>query len=176
MYIEFAGLDAHEAAWKNSAAFKMLTGTTIGEVLEAVSEQLLEKAVSFIPGHRLSGSDIVKLAKYSARSGWVVALNGDAKARSGFRGTFVLRGGASKDNRALTSPMMGWLMGASKAKVETKAGRDLVVVPVAARKRMRVMPAAGRGGRKRKISSSDFWTRRAPGNDRRSGWQGAERG
>ncbi len=131
VYIEFAGLDAHEAAWKNTASFKMLTGTTLGEVVEAVSEQLLEKALSFIPGHRLSGTDIVKLAKYSARSGWVVALNADAKARSGYRGTFVLRGGAGKDNRALTSPMMGWLMGGSKAKVETKAGRDLVVVPVA---------------------------------------------
>ena len=131
MYIEFAGLDSHDAAWKNTASYKMLTGTTLGEVLEAVSEQLLEKALSFVPGHRLSGTDIVKLAKYSARSGWVVAVNADAKARSGFRGTFVLRGGAGKDNRALTSPMMGWLMGASKAKVESKAGRDLVIVPVA---------------------------------------------
>ena len=131
VYIEFAGLDSHEAAWKSTASYKMLTRTTLGEVVEAVSEQLLEKAVSFLPGHRLSGSDIVKLAKYSARSGWVVAINADAKARSGYRGTFVLRGGASKDNRALTSELMGWLMGASKAKVESKAGRDLVIVPAA---------------------------------------------
>ena len=129
VYIEFAGLDSHEAAWKNTASYKMLTGTTLGEVVEAVSEQLVEKVIGYFPGHRLSGGEIVKLAKYSARSGWVVALNADPKARLGYRGTLVLRGGAGKDNRALTSPLMGWLMAASKPRVEARAGRDLVLVP-----------------------------------------------
>ncbi len=131
LYIEFAGLDAHEAAWKNSASYKMLNETTLGEVLEAVSEQLLEKAVSFFPDHRLSGKEIVTLVKHSARAGWVVALNADSKARLGYRGTFVLRGGASKDNRGLSSRLMGWFMAASKPRVEEKAGRQLVIVPEA---------------------------------------------
>ena len=123
LYIEFAGLDAHDAAWKNTASYKMLTGTTFGEVLEAVSEQLLEKALSFVPGHRLSGTDIVKLAKYSARSGWVVALNADAKARSGYRGTFVLRGGAGKDNRALDEPDDGLADGRFEGQGRIQGGK-----------------------------------------------------
>ena len=131
VYLEFAGLDAHEAAWKNTSSYKMLTETTLGEMLGAVSEQLLEKVVNYIPGHRLSGSEIVSLIKHSARSGWVVALNADSKAGSGFRGTFVLRGGASKENRLLTSRLMGWVMGSSRPKVQKKEGRNLVVVPAA---------------------------------------------
>ena len=119
-YFEFAGLDAHDAAWKNTASYKMLNDTTLGEMLGAVSEQLLEKVVSIIPDHGLSGSEIVTLVKHSARSGWVVALNADPKAPGGYRGTFVLRGGANKENRALTSRLMGWFMGAAKPKVDKK--------------------------------------------------------
>ncbi len=142
VYLEFAGLDAHEAAWKNTSSYKMLTETTLGEMLGAVSEQLLDKVMNFIPGHRLSGSEIVSLIKHSARSGWVVALNADSKAGSGFRGTFVLRGGANKENRPLTSRLMGWVMGSAKPKVEKKEGRNLVVVPAAGA----ATPAAGAGG------------------------------
>ena len=120
VYFEFAGLDSHDAAWKNTASYKMLNETTLGEMLGAVSEQLLDKVVTFIPDHRLSGSEIVTLVKHSARSGWVFALNADPKAPRGYRGTFVLRGGASKENRLLTSRLMGWFMGASKPKVENE--------------------------------------------------------
>src|SRR5262249_39091398 len=37
LYFEFAGLDAHEEAWKKTASYKMLNDTTLGEVLGAVS-------------------------------------------------------------------------------------------------------------------------------------------
>jgi hypothetical protein len=141
-YLEFAGLDSHEAAWKNTASYKILNDTTFGEVLGAVSEQLLEKVLSFVPGHRLSGSEIVGLVKHSTRSGWVLAFHADPKARGGIRGTFVLRGGASKENRAVTSRLMGWFMGASKPRVEKKEGRQLIVVPPADAKTPATDPAA----------------------------------
>jgi hypothetical protein len=141
-YFEFAGLDSHEAAWKNTSSYKILNETTFGEVLGAVSEQLLEKVVSFIPGHRLSGIEIVALVKHSARSGWVVALHSDSKAKLGYRGMFVLRGGASKENRAVTSRLMGWFMGASRPRVEKKEGRQLIVVPAAGVKTPATEPGA----------------------------------
>jgi hypothetical protein len=128
VYLEFSGLDSHEAAWKNTSCYKILNDTTFGEVLGAVSEQLLEKVLSFVPGHRLSGSQIVALVKHTARSGFVVALHADSKARQGYRGTFVLRGGASKEIIAVTSRLMGSLMGASGRRVEKKEGRQLIVV------------------------------------------------
>ena len=75
VYCEFSGLDSHEAAWKNTASYKMLNDTTLGEMLGAVSEQLLDKLVSIVPNHRLNGAEIVTLVKHAARSGWVLALN-----------------------------------------------------------------------------------------------------
>ncbi len=127
-YCEFSGLDAHEAAWKNTASYKMLNDTTLGEMLGALSEQLLEKLVSIDPNLRLNGAEIVSLVKHSARSGWVLALNSDPKAPNGYRGTFVLRGGASRENRAVASRLMGWVMGAAKRKSEPKEGRNPIVV------------------------------------------------
>ena len=100
VYFEFAGLDAHDEAWKKTASYKMLNETTLGEMLGAVAEQLLDKVLSIVSDHRFNGSEIVTLVKHAARSGWVFALNADPKAPRGYRGTFVLRGGASKENRA----------------------------------------------------------------------------
>ena len=121
----------------------MLNDTTLGEMLGAVSEQLLDKILTIVPDHRLSGGEIVTLVKHAARSGWVFALNADPKSPRGYRGTFVLRGGASRENRALTSRLMGWFMrGAAKPKIDTKEGRSLIVVspPVA---QSQSAPAAG---------------------------------
>jgi hypothetical protein len=129
VYFEFAGLDAHDDAWKKTSSYKMLNDTTLGEMLGAVSEQLLDKILTVVPDHRLSGGEIVTLVKHAARSGWVFALNADPKSPRGYRGTFVLRGGASKENRALTSKLMGWFMrGAPRPKIESKEGRSLIVV------------------------------------------------
>ena len=33
-YLEFDGLDAHQAAWKNSAAYKLLNDTKLGALIE----------------------------------------------------------------------------------------------------------------------------------------------
>ena len=127
-YWEFSGLDSHEAGWKNTASFKMLNETTLGEMLGVLSEQLLDKLMSIVPNHQLNGAEIVSLVKHSARSGWVLALNADPKAPNGYRGTFVLRGGASRENRALISRLMGWVMGSAKRRGEPKGERRLVVV------------------------------------------------
>ncbi len=132
VYFEFSGLDSHDAAWKNTASYKMLTETPLGEMLSMVSEQLLDKVLSFVPSRRLSGGEIVTLVKHSARLGWVVALNTDPKAPLGYRGTFVLRGGADKETRQLSSRLMGWFMGSVKPRVEPKSGRSLVLVTATA--------------------------------------------
>jgi hypothetical protein len=129
-YIEFTGLDAHESSWHNTAASKMLNDTPLGEMLEIVSGQLLDKALIFFPGRRLSGPEFVKLVKAATRSGWVFALNLGPKAPdSGV--TFVLRGGASKELKTLSGRLMGWMMGGQKPKIERKdGGRTIVVVPL----------------------------------------------
>ena len=52
-YLEFAGVDAHPESWKNTAAYKMLNETPLGEMLEEVAGQLLDKVLTFFPNHKL---------------------------------------------------------------------------------------------------------------------------
>jgi hypothetical protein len=130
-YVEFAGLNAHNEAWKKTAACKMLLDTPLGGMLEEVSAQLLDKALSFVPDKKVSGAEIVTLLKNAAQSGFVMALNLNPKEPSApLRGTMVLRGAASKQNRSISGRLMGWLMGAeAKHKVEFREGRTMVFVP-----------------------------------------------
>ena len=48
-YFEFSGLDSHEAAWKNTASYKMLTDTTLGEMLGMVVGAVAREDLSIIP-------------------------------------------------------------------------------------------------------------------------------
>jgi hypothetical protein len=130
VYVEFEGLDSHAASWQNTAAFKMLTGTPLGGMLEEVSAQLLDKALTFFPNRRLNGAEVVTLFKHAAKSGWVLAINANPKGPDALRGTFVLRGGVSKELMPITSRAMGWLMGNdAKYRIEPRENRTLVIVP-----------------------------------------------
>ena len=40
-YLEFDGLDAHQAAWKGSAAYKLLNETKLGPLIEDILRQLI---------------------------------------------------------------------------------------------------------------------------------------
>ena len=70
-------------------------------------------------------------SKNAAQSGFVMALNINPKDTSvPFRGTFVLRGAASKPVRAISARLMGGLMGSeAKPKIEFREGRSIVFVP-----------------------------------------------
>jgi len=131
LYIEFAGLDAHSASWHNTAAYKMLTNTPLGGMLEEVSSQLLDKALNLFPNRRLNGAESVALVKNAAHSGWLLAIHATPEGPAPFRGTIVLRGAVSKDLKPISSRLMGWLMGNdAKYRIERKEGRTLVVLPL----------------------------------------------
>jgi len=111
-YVEFAGLNAHDQAWRKTAACKMLLDTPLGGMLEEVSAQLLEKALSFVPDKKVTGAEIVTLLKNAAQSGFVLGINANPKdPKDPIRGTFVLRGAAGKQIRSISGRLMGWLMG-----------------------------------------------------------------
>jgi hypothetical protein len=133
LYVEFAGLDAFEAGWKKTAAYRMLNETPLGVMLEEVSAQLLDKVASSFPNRKLGGAELVSLAKHAARSGWVLALHTPTKSAADttpVRATFVLRGAAAtKELRSLSARLMGLVMGNSRPKIEYKEGRPMVVVP-----------------------------------------------
>ncbi len=74
VYAEFAGLDAHAATWNKTAAYRLLTETPLGVMLEAVAGQLLDKALSYVPNNKVTGPECVTLIKHVARSGWAGRL------------------------------------------------------------------------------------------------------
>lgn len=130
VYAEFAGLDAYADAWKKTAAYRMLNSTPLGEMLEQVATQLLDKLLEQAPGRKPGGADLVALCKSAARSGWVLAVNAGPKANGPPVGALVLRGAASKENKPLSSRLLGSMMGAeAKPRIERKSGRVLVIVP-----------------------------------------------
>ena len=133
MYADFSGLDAHADAWTKTAAYKILTETPTGEMLEAVGSQLLDKGLSFLPGHKLSGADLMALMEHAVKHGFAMGIVRDPSAAPGSpgfaSGTIVIRGAAGKEARGLWSRAMGALMTGGKPQLDSRKGRTLVVVP-----------------------------------------------
>ncbi len=138
VYIEFGGTEANADAWKKTAAYRMLNETPLGEMLEAVGGQLLDKALAFVPSIRLSGADLVALFKHATRFGWVLSVSADPKgagasAGGSLQGAFVLHGGAGKPIISATSKILGLVMGnQARPTTESKAGRTIVRPPAPA--------------------------------------------
>ncbi len=136
-YVEFDGLAAREAAWHNTAAYKMLTETPLGEMLEIVGGQLVERGLAPFANRRLNGKEVVSLLKNALISGWALAIHTGANP-SETSMVFILRGATTKQIKPLASRLMGWRMGTDKFKIESKdGGRTIVAVTTAAN------PAAG---------------------------------
>ncbi len=82
-YFEFSGVDAHADAWNKTAAYKMLTETPLGEMLEEVGAQLLDKGLSYSPGHKLDGKQIITLLKHAAQHGFAIGVHMKPVSRDG---------------------------------------------------------------------------------------------
>lgn len=128
LYVEFDGLDAHADAWKQTAAYKMLTNTPLGVMLEEVAAQLLERPLAGMPNRKLTGAEMVTLIKAASRKGWVLSIRTGKDAKAPVLGTLVLRGLAAKDQRALSGRLMGMLMGANKPRIERRGERPLIML------------------------------------------------
>src|SRR5262249_10615692 len=131
-YFESAGLDAHTDAWTKSAAYKMLTETPLGEMLEAVGTQLLDKAISYVPDARLGSKDVIALMKHAAHHGFAIGVHDKGskleKGEDPYSTTVVFRGAAGKEARGLWSRLMGSAMAGQAPQLEKKEGRTLVVI------------------------------------------------
>ncbi|MDG3006701.1 hypothetical protein [Paludisphaera mucosa] len=133
MYLEFDGLDAHEDAWRKTAAYRMLNDTPMGAMLQEVGVPLFERVAGWLPNRKINGADGVAIIKHLARKGFVVAAHADPSAPTGRRGVIVLKGAVtSKESQALFSRLVGSFMDpAAKPRPERKGGRVIVVVPSA---------------------------------------------
>ena len=91
-YLEFDGLDAHQAAWKNSAAYKLLNDTKLGALLEDLAGQGIELAQqSARPDRRIKPAELIGLFKLAAKQGFAAGFWGENPGVGGF--VIVARGG-----------------------------------------------------------------------------------
>ena len=86
LYLEFQGLDAHAAAWHKTAAYRLLSETKLGTLLEDMAIQAIEVyQETFAATIRIKGVDAVDIVKRIARNGFVVAVFGKPPERSRYR-------------------------------------------------------------------------------------------
>ena len=99
-YLEFDGIDAHQAAWQASAARKLLTDTKLGGLLEDLLSQYFEMSQQGSPPeHRVKSADIIAGIKLAARQGFVLGVWGKDPDKLGT--VYVVRGGDRPEFRRL---------------------------------------------------------------------------
>jgi hypothetical protein len=92
LYLEFQGVDSHAAAWHKTAAYRLLSETKFGSLLEDMAIQAIEVYQETTPATiRVKGVDAVEIVKRIARNGFVFAVFGKPQKR--WQYVIVLRQG-----------------------------------------------------------------------------------
>ena len=128
VYLEFKGLDAQPAAWKSSAAYKLLNKTKLGALLEDMVLQACDLRQKSRPIQgRIGGADALEAIEHISRHGFVAALR---DAAGDVHAIVVLRRGDRPavhrlvESLATDDPTVGADSG-PKPGLEGKAGREL---------------------------------------------------
>jgi prepilin-type processing-associated H-X9-DG protein len=122
LYLEFQGLDAHLAAWRGSAAYKILNETKLGALLEDLAGQGIELAQqSVAPEKQVKASTVIELVKHAARQGLAVGSWSMDTEKPGV--VFVFRRGERPEVRRLLEDAAAANLG---RRGPAEANRDLV--------------------------------------------------
>ncbi|MHB1561808.1 MAG: hypothetical protein ACYC61_30530, partial [Isosphaeraceae bacterium] len=135
IYLEFSGLDEHTNAWTKTAAYKILTETPMGDMLESVATQLLDKALSYTPNRSVTGQQIVAQLKHAVHHGFALGLhlrayNTPDQRRDSIQTTLVVRGATAKEARSTWAPFLRLINGTAKPQLDTRQGRTVVALPL----------------------------------------------
>jgi prepilin-type processing-associated H-X9-DG protein len=100
IYLEYQGLDAHSGAWHKTAAYRLVSETKVGTLLEDMAIQAIDLYQEVFPATvRVKGVDGVEIAKRIARNGFVIGVFGKPQER--WRYLIVLRQCDRPEIRAL---------------------------------------------------------------------------
>ncbi len=133
-YAQSDGLDAQQAAWKASAASKVLNETTLGVMLEDLAKQGLDLVSQNSRGVFPAGAEVLATLKQFARNGFAIGVNGNLEKG---RATGVIRGGAKPETFAMVvrllnatprpGPMKEMKKGSRKVTVGGPAGQTALI-------------------------------------------------
>jgi prepilin-type processing-associated H-X9-DG protein len=107
-YAEFDGLDAHGAAWKKTATYKLLTETSTGAMLDALATQAIGSLLAAAPpGDKApKPEEIAAVAQHLVRSGFAFGVSGRAADPKSIWIGLVIRGGAKGKPRVLVDRLI----------------------------------------------------------------------
>ncbi len=127
-YVEFDGLDAHAAAWKKSAAYRILNDTPTGAMLEDLYTQI---SARYVRSGNISAAESLLLLKHVLKSGFFLDLRVDDNPTHTPHMTVVVRNGFSnKEVRPVFARLLQKLAPAgTKAQSVVKGGHTLVSGP-----------------------------------------------
>jgi len=98
IYLEFAGFDAHAAAWQATEAHAILNQTPAGSLVSEMATQLFDRALKELSGEKEKGAIVVEVADEALKRGFACAV-GHVKP-GGVCFTVVLRDFGRPENRA----------------------------------------------------------------------------
>lgn len=129
IYIEHAGLDEHADAWHKTAAYKLLTETSLGAMLEDIATQYLESRLPQGADRKVTGAEVLKFVEHMARSGFLFSWGEPPQAPgTAPPAILVIRGAYRKEIKGITGRILR--AGDPKAKLELSkrpTGRSIVV-------------------------------------------------
>ncbi len=79
IYVENNGLETEAASWQATATFKMLTETSLGEMIEDITTQLLARALPNQPGAPINAREAVAVLKHLGLKGFVIGYCGSIR-------------------------------------------------------------------------------------------------
>lgn len=130
-YGEFDGLEVHSASWKKTAAYRLLTETTTGAMLEATAEGLLDRVLEASPppsNVKLSGKEMLAIVKMTINSGFAFGVNRRPDEPKAYAIGLVVRGAARGEAAGPIRRLLDAGSAEAKAQVVAKAGgRKLTV-------------------------------------------------
>ncbi len=127
VFLEFDGLDAHSAAWKNSATYKILTETKTGALVEDIATQLLEKAIADSPiPNKPSPAELLAAFKFLMHKGFAAGVYGKLPAIPS--GVIVVRGAETADGKKALGFLHKVMASAPNKAEEARKGRKLSIV------------------------------------------------
>jgi prepilin-type processing-associated H-X9-DG protein len=105
-YVEFDGLDHHAAAWKKTAAARLLNETTTGAMYEAMLPRVLDATLSKQSDASLTGKELTLIFEHLAKSGFAIGINRAGGAEPPRCFGLVFRGGARGDFQKLADRIL----------------------------------------------------------------------
>ena len=125
LFVEFDGLEAHDAAWKKSALYRLLNETRLGLTVEDLLTQSIDNALASGPkGEKPTSAEIIKALRGMAVDGFALAvLASDDPGPP--NAVFVVRGAEKSGLRALVEKLEA--AGPARSRPEKRGSRTIHV-------------------------------------------------